>query len=102
MKNILVTDAAQNCSFSVCAVQEEDFAILFRAPGQDVEFVEDLIARIGGAEAGRVVLRSTTRRIHKRDAVGIHGTLFFGFPERRKHFPNKREDDRDAHLFDWK
>jgi hypothetical protein len=98
VKNILVIDAAQNCSFSVCAVEDDDFAILFPALGQDIEFTDDLTARIGEVEAGRVVLRSTTRRIRKKDAIGIHGTLFFGFAERRKHFPNKRE----ARLFDWK
>jgi hypothetical protein len=99
MKNILVIDGAENCSFSVCLVDDEDFAEIFPARGQDIEFIEDLVERVGKHRAGQLVQRATTRRIYKRDAMGIHGTLFFGLPERRKYFPNKREDDVDEQLF---
>ena len=99
MKNILVVDGAENCAFSVCRIDHADFAIVFPNPGQDVEFIEDLVGRIGDARTAGVVQRSTTRRIHKRDAIGVHGTLFFGLPDRRKYFPNKREDDVDGPLF---
>jgi hypothetical protein len=99
MKNILVIDRAENCSFSICLVNEEDFALIFPNPDQDVEFIEDLTKRVGKIRAGKLVQRSTARRIRKRDAMGIHGTLFFDFPERRKYFPNKREDDIDMPRF---
>ena len=95
MKNIQVIDAAANCSFSVYAATDEDFATIFHLPGQDVEFVEDLTARIGSQAAGSVVIKATSRRLDKRQASGIHGTLFFGLSERKKWYPNKREGDLD-------
>ena len=51
MKNIQVIDGAENCSFSVCLVDDDDFAIIFR-PQQDVEFIEDLVQRVGEETAG--------------------------------------------------
>jgi hypothetical protein len=99
MKNIQVIDGAENCSFSICLVEDEDFVQIFPKAGQDIEFVEDLTARVGELAAGELVQRGTTRRIPKQEACGIHGTLFFGLSERRKFFPNRRESDVDGHLF---
>ena len=95
MKNIQVIDAAENCSFSICAADDGDFAAIFPGPGQDVEFVEDLVQRLGEERASALVHRATIRRVPKQDAMGVHGTLFFNLPKRRKFFPNKREDDLD-------
>ena len=101
MKHVQVIDGADNCSYSVCLISDDDFAVVFGAPGQDVEFIEDLTARVGAAEAARIVHRSTTRRILKRDANGTHGTLFFNLIGRRRLYPNRREADVDGHLLDW-
>ena len=97
MKNIQVIDDAINCSFSVYAATDEDFAAIFCQEGQDVEFIEDLVARVGPKQAGKIVLRSTSRsgRVDKCKVCGIHGTLFFGLLERKKWYPNKRESDLD-------
>ena len=43
MKNIQIIDWAENCSFSICLVDDDDLALIFPAPEQDVEFVEDLV-----------------------------------------------------------
>jgi hypothetical protein len=99
MKNILVVDSAGNCSYSVCLIDDVDFEIVFPRRGQDVEFVEDLVERVGEKIASGIVKRGTTRRIRKTEAVGIHGTLFFGLLDNRKYFPNKREDDVEAQNF---
>lgn len=97
MKNIQVIDDATNCSFSVYAASDEDFAAIFCQEGQDVEFIEDLVARVGSRRAAKLVLRSTSRsgRVDKCKVCGIHGTLFFGLLERKKWYPNKRETDLD-------
>jgi len=99
VKNIQVIDGAENCSFSICVVGDEDFAEIFPGPGQDIEFIEDLIERVGEKRASELVRNGTTQRIHKRDAMGIHGTLFFGLAKRKKYFPDKREDDIDKAHF---
>jgi hypothetical protein len=93
MKHIQVIDSADNCSFSVYVVDEEHFYIIFPEPGQDVEFVEDLVKRVGQRRAGELVKMATSKRIEKTGLNGLHGTLFFGLPERRKWYPNKRESD---------
>ncbi len=99
MKNIQVIDGADNCAFSICLVDDKDFKAIFPARGQDIEFAEDLAKRIGNKRAGELIIRSTTRRIRKKDAMGIHGTLFFQMDSRRKYFPNKRENDIDRPAF---
>lgn len=93
MKNIQVIDGAENCSYSICLVSDKDFKVIFPVRGQDVEFAEDLARRLGRKQAAKVILRSTTRRIQKNTAIGIHGTLFFQMANRRKYFPNKRDTD---------
>jgi hypothetical protein len=95
MKNIQVIDGAQNCSFSVYSVSEEIFSLVFLEPGQDVEFVEDLVKRLGERQAGELVMKATIRRSEKVTLNGLHGTLFFQLPERKKWYPNKRETDLD-------
>lgn len=94
MKNIQVIDGADNSIFPVYAVSDADFALIFPAPGQNVEFMQDLSLRLGGdREAGRVVMRATRRHLEKTNVAGIHGTLFIDLANRKKYFPNKREDD---------
>ncbi len=96
MKHIQAIDGADNCSFSIYSASEEDFSLIFPEPGQDVEFVEDLVRRIGARAVGELVIRVTSKRVEKPAVNGIHGTLFFGLRERRIFYPNKRESDFDA------
>ncbi|HLO41348.1 MAG TPA: hypothetical protein VK176_10020 [Phycisphaerales bacterium] len=88
-----VIDGATNCSYSICMVDEADFALIFPEPGQDIEFAEDLAKRLGDELAGKLVLRSTTKRIRKETAMGIHGTLFFELASKKQYYPNKRDAD---------
>ena len=96
MKHIQVIDSAINCSYSLYAVDDSDFAIIFPKPGQNVEFMEEIVERLGETLMGQLVLRSTTLRMDKTTVVGIRGTLFFGLLNKRKYYPNKRDDDIDG------
>ncbi|WP_190362258.1 hypothetical protein [Rhizobium rhizogenes] len=61
-----------------------------------MELVEDLIQRLGDEAAGSVLESIWNRPILKRDALGIHGTLFYDNEHRRDHIPpSKREIDWD-------
>jgi len=95
MKNIQVIDGAQNCSFSVYSASDECFSLIFPEPGQDIEFVEDLVSRVGEHRAGEIVIAATKNRLEKSELNGLHGTLFFQLPERKIWYPNKRESDHD-------
>ena len=97
MKNVQVIDRALNASYSVFQMTAEEFRQVFPAPGQDLEFAEDLFDRLGD-EAAEALLGSVwARPVRKADIVGLHGTLYYGFADRRHHYPeSKCEQDFDA------
>ena len=95
MKNIQIIDGALNATFSIFQATEEEFAAIF-PDGRDIEIADDLIERLGAEEAGCVLSPLWERPILKREASGIHGTLFYDAEERREFLPkSKREVDWD-------
>lgn len=93
MKNVQIIDGAVNATFSVFQATDEEYAAIF-PNGCDMELVEDLFERLGDEEAGRLLTPLWSRPILKRDAVGIHGTLFYD-NEHRRIPQSKREVDWD-------
>ena len=90
MKNIQVIDGAMNCPYSIFSVTDEEFLILFPAPGQDVEFIEDVILRAGDLELGKIMEVVWKRLVRKPDVCGIHGTLFYELIHKKKYYPDKK------------
>ena len=96
LKNIQIIDGARNATFSVFQATEEEFAAIFPADGQDMELIEDFIERVGEEQAGRILQPVWDRPVLKRDAQGIHGTLYYDYADRRQCLPaTKREVDWD-------
>lgn len=96
MKNIQIIDGALNATFSVFQATDDEFSAIFPAVGQDIELIEDLIERCGDGEAGRILGPIWERPVLKRDAQGIHGTLYYKYVDRRRYLPaTKREVDWD-------
>ncbi|GBH33206.1 MULTISPECIES: hypothetical protein [Sphingobium] len=96
MKNVQIIDGAVNATFSVFQATAEEFEAIF-PDGRDMELVEDLIDRLGDDAAGAVLAPLWDRPMLKRDALGIHGTLFYDNEDRRAHIPpSKREVDWDS------
>lgn len=94
MKNVLVVDAAANATLSVFQATDEEFAQIFPGHGQDIELIEDLAERMDEAAAGELLAPLWGRPILKRDAGGIHGVLYYGHSDLRRHLPaTKREVD---------
>lgn len=94
MKNVQIIDGANNATYSIFQATDEEFAAIF-PDGRDMELSEDLWERLGAAEAGRVLTPIWSRPILKRDAIGVHGTLFYN-NERRVIPASKREVDWDS------
>jgi hypothetical protein len=93
MKNILVIDGANNATFSVFQATDDEFAAIF-PNDQDMELSEDFHARVGDERALAVLTPIWERPILKRDAQGIHGTLYYDWEHKRGHLPaSKREVD---------
>lgn len=96
MKNVQIIDGAVNATFSVFQATDDEFAAIF-PDGRDIELIEDLIERLGEEAAGSVLAPLWERPILKRDALGVHGTLFYDNEDRREHIPpSKREVDWDS------
>ena len=95
MKNIQIIDGAANATFSVFQATDDQFAVIFPSPQQDIEIVEDFLERAGD-RANEILEALWTRPILRRDALGIHGVLFYGWADRRAYLPaTKREVDLD-------
>ncbi len=94
MKNIQIIDTADNATFSIFQATEEEFGLIFPAKGQDMEISEDFHDRVGLEKAKATLEPIWKRPVLKRDAQGVHGTLFFGYLDRRHLLPaTKREID---------
>jgi hypothetical protein len=94
MKNIQIIDGAWNATFSIFQATDEEFAELFPGIDQDMDVVEDVFDRLGEDRAKTLLTPLWSRPILKRDANGIHGTLFYDRDQRGWVLPpSKREVD---------
>lgn len=95
MKNIQIIDGALNATFSLFQATDDEFGAIF-VGNKDMAIIEEVFARLGDAEAGRVISPLWDRPILKSEAQGIHGTLFYDYDDRREIFPlSMREVDWD-------
>lgn len=91
MKNVQIIDNAVNATFSIFQATDEDFAVIF-PEGRDIELADELVERVGEEEANRIFSLLWERPILKRDAMGVHGTLFYDADERREFLPHTRRE----------
>jgi hypothetical protein len=92
MKNIQIIDGGLNCTFSLFQATDEEFALLFPEPRQDIQYVEDLVRLADQSEINAALRRIRERPIRKSEAQGIHGTLFYQLERYKKWYREKRED----------
>jgi hypothetical protein len=91
VKNIQIIDGAENCSYSIFSVTEEEFRFLFPEIGQDVEFIEDVLERSSDEIIEKMLTPVWRRPVKKTEACGIHGTLFYQLHWTRIFYPTKKE-----------
>ena len=91
MKNVQIIDGAANATFSIFQATDDEFAVVF-PDGREMEVIDEFVERVGEDEAGHVLGPLWLRPILKRDAVGIHGTLFYEADERREFLPSSRRE----------
>ena len=92
MRNIQVIDGAENAVYDVFAATDDEFMVLF-PEGQDVAFIDEVIARGQEKEINDIVARIWKRRIPKREAMGIHGILFYELEHKKKYYPTRRDEE---------
>ena len=93
MKNVQVIDGAVNCTYPIYAFTDDEFLLIFPAPGQDIEFIDDARKRLGLEKTGETLKGVWKRLVKKPDVVGIHGTLFYELEEKKEYYPSKSEKD---------
>src|SRR5688572_8049586 len=92
MKNIMVIDGAENCVYDVFSGSDDDFATIFPG-GTDIAFIEDVARRPDAEAVFEALTRAGLDRIPKREAVGIHGIVFYGLYVKRKYYPTLRDEE---------
>ena len=92
MKNIQVIDGAVNSVYDIFQATNEEFSLIF-PPGEDVAFINEVYGRGPGEALGAAFEQIWKRRIPKRDAMGIHGILFFELDVKMKYYPTRRDEE---------
>lgn len=93
-KNVQVIDGAENCSYDCFSISDVFFRVIFPQDGQDIEFIEDLLARHPNGELDALFSEMWASRIRDKTRIGgIHGTLFYEQSHKKKYYPNKRDSD---------
>ncbi len=93
MKNVQIIDGAVNSAYSVSGFSDTLFSIVFPAPGQDIEFSEDVFERLGPDAFEEAFKDAWTHPVKKPDVKGIHGTLFYQLSHKKAVYPNRSEQD---------
>ena len=91
MKNVQVIDGAINCVYDVFAVEDADFDLLF-PPGQDVAFIDEVLARHSPETLEPVFERMWRSRMPKRDVAGLHGLLFYDMEHKKPFYPQRVDE----------
>src|SRR5688500_9817531 len=91
MKNIQVIDGADNCVYDIFAATEEEFALIF-PPGQDVAFIDEVMARGPEDALDAAFVQIWQRRLRKSEAAGIHGVLFYGLEHKKQYYPTRVDE----------
>lgn len=90
MKNIQIIDGALNCTYSIYAIQDNEFNLLFQN-GTDIEFIDDVISRIGESAVNNILSKIWVTPLDKKKVNGIHGTLYYELDYKKKFYPTKKE-----------
>jgi len=92
MKNIQVFDSAINAVYDIFAATDEEFSLIFPT-GEDVAFINEVYARENIEELNQAFERIWKRRIPKKDAMGIHGILFYELDDKKEFYPTRRDEE---------
>lgn len=92
MKNIQVIDGAINSVYDIFVATDDEFRLIFRE-GTDIAFIDEVYLRAETFLLKAAFTAIWARRIAKKDAMGIHGTLFYGLDEKKVYYPTRRDED---------
>jgi hypothetical protein len=92
LKNIQVIDGAVNSVYDVFSATDDEFSLIF-PEGEDIAFIVEVMSRGASQELDRAFKKIWKRRIAKRDAMGIHGILFYELEHKKAYYPTRRDEE---------
>jgi hypothetical protein len=92
MKNIQVIDGAESCVYDIFSATDAEFALIF-GEGQDIAFIDEVITRGPEKELHEVLDRIWSRRMQKKDAMGINGLLFYENEVKKQYYPTRKDEE---------
>lgn len=92
MKNIQVFDGAENAVYDIFAATDEEFALIF-PDGTDVAFIDEVYQKQPSKTLDAALSEIWNRRVPKRQAMGIHGILFYKCEHKKAYYPTRRDED---------
>lgn len=92
MKNIQVIDGAINAIYDIFEATDEEFMLIF-PDGRDVAFIDEVYDQSEAKALDHALKNIWGRRIAKRDANGINGTLFYGLDIKKVYYPTRRDEE---------
>jgi hypothetical protein len=95
-RTILIIDGAANCAYDCFLASDELFAAIFPGEGQDIEFIEDFVARDPHGAYTAAFDAMWKNSVRKKDIRGIDGVLFYELSFKKEFYPNKRDSDLDG------
>jgi hypothetical protein len=92
VKNIQVFDGAVNAVYDIFTATEEEFALIF-PNGADVGFIDEVYQHQPRQTLNAALTAFWKRRIPKREAMGIHGILFYQCEHKKVYYPTRRDEE---------
>ncbi len=91
MKNIQIIDSAENCVYDIFSATEDEFYLIF-PKGTDIAFINEVYEREAEDELNLAFTNIWKRRIAKKDAMGIHGVLFYENDHKMECYPTRTDE----------
>ena len=91
MKNIQVIDGAENCVYDIFSVTRQEYELIF-SQGTDVAFIDDVYDRENKNILDNMFTKIWKRRVVKKDAMGIHGVLYYELSEKKQYYPDYTDE----------
>jgi hypothetical protein len=92
MKNIQIIDGALNAVYDIFAATDDEFDLIFKE-GTDTAFIDEVYKNGDEEVLNQVFSRIWERRIKKKDAMGIHGIIFYELDHKKVYYPTRRDEE---------
>lgn len=92
MKNIQIFDGAENAVYDIFAATDKEFALIF-PNGTDVAFIDEVYQKQPAQILNSAFSEIWKRRVPKRQAMGIHGILFYECDHKKVYYPTRRDEE---------